>query len=121
MRQITFLPERFGGCIPRSLRRNSSKAEQTIRNGQVVGSIPICGSKGYAQPFPRKREERGCGPNMTALHWYIVRLERLIASWLFRHYGRKIERSTPGKVKSLHLIQRPEKYMMRFHEAATGG
>ena len=57
---------------------------------------------------------------MTALHWYIVRLERLIASWRFRHYGRMIKRNAPGKVKSLHLIQRTKEYMMRFHEAATG-
>ena len=56
---------------------------------------------------------------MTAVYWYIVRLERLAASWLFRHYGRKI----PGKVSTNFTFRQRltvNQYLMRFHSAATG-
>ena len=114
---VALSPGRFGCGIPRSPCRNSSKAEQAICNGQVVGSIPAFGSKGYAQAYSKESAKNGGeAKNMTAIDWYIVRLERLAASWLFRHYGR----STPGKVPSLKLNERTSRYMMRFHSAATG-
>ena len=57
---------------------------------------------------------------MTAVYWYIVRLERQAASWLFRHYGKKI----PGKVSSFFIFQQNMTFRkencMRFHSAATG-
>ncbi|MBQ6960835.1 MAG: hypothetical protein IJP78_07660 [Clostridia bacterium] len=53
---------------------------------------------------------------MAVLYWYIVRLERLAASWLFRQQADKI----PGKVPST-IFTDQQNFFKRFHTAATGG
>ena len=103
---------RFGGGIPRSPCRNSSKAEQAICNGQVVGSIPAFGSKGYAQAYCQKASRKGAEawPSCTGTlcAWNAWRHPGRSGIKQTRYLGKYLRRfSLTNKTSSNAFIRRP--------------